>query len=101
MAKVRLEPHPADDRLAVLRLARPPVNALDQQMWDLLDEVAARLHASTTFRAVVIAGTAHFAAGADINELVDLSPKDFDRRNRVLQRAFHGIATALRSRSRP
>ena len=92
---VRLEPHVADERLAVLRLDRPPVNALDQQMWDQLQEVAADLHASTTSRALVITGgETHFAAGADINELLELSPEEFGRRNRVLQRAFHGIATA-------
>jgi enoyl-CoA hydratase/carnithine racemase len=95
LAKVRLEPHPADERLGILRLERPPVNALDQEMWDLLEEVAAALHASATYRAVVIAGGAeHFAAGADINEMLDLTPVEFDRRNRVLQRAFHGVATA-------
>ena len=95
LAKVRLDPHPADERLGVLRLARPPVNALDQEMWDLLEEVAAALHASTKYRAVVIAGgPEHFAAGADINEMLDLTPEEFDRRNRVLQRAFHLVATA-------
>jgi len=95
LATARLEAHPADERLAVLRLERPPVNALDQEMWDLLEAIAETLHASTTYRAVVIAGGGdHFAAGADIHELLDLTPAEFDRRNRVLQRAFHGIATA-------
>jgi enoyl-CoA hydratase/carnithine racemase len=94
LATARLEAHPVDERLAVLRLDRPPVNALDQEMWDLLAGIAAALHASTTYRAVVIAGGEHFAAGADIHELLDLTPAEFDRRNRVLQRAFHGIATA-------
>jgi len=95
LAMARLEAHAADDRLAILRLDRPPVNALDQEMWDLLEGVAAELHASTTYRAVVIAGGGgHFAAGADITELLELTPAEFDRRNRVLQGAFHGIATA-------
>lgn len=29
---VRLEPHPADERLALLRVDRPAVNAFDQRM---------------------------------------------------------------------
>jgi enoyl-CoA hydratase/carnithine racemase len=92
---VRLEPHPDDERLAVLRLDRPPVNALDQDMWDSLADVAAELHGHPTYRAVVITGgPRHFAAGADIDQMLPLSPTDFDRRNRVLQGAFHGLATA-------
>lgn len=92
---VRLSAHPDDERLAVLRLERPPLNALDQQMWDLLHDVAESLHTSPTFRAVVITGgPEHFAAGADISEMVDLTPEEFGRRNKVLQGAFHRIATA-------
>ena len=30
-APIRLEPHPADDRLAPPRLDRPPMNAFDQR----------------------------------------------------------------------
>ena len=94
-APVRLEPHPADDRLAILRVERPPVNALDQQMWDLFETVAAALHESATYRAVVFTGGAgNFAAGADIKELLGLTAAEFGRRNRVLQRAFHALATA-------
>ncbi|GIF25535.1 enoyl-CoA hydratase/carnithine racemase [Actinoplanes tereljensis] len=95
-ARVRLEPHPADPRLGVLRLDRPPVNALDQSMWDDLAAVAAGLHDDgSPYRAVVLTGgPRHFAAGADVTELIDLSPADFDRRNRVLQGAFQALATA-------
>ena len=94
-APVTLEPHPADERLAILRIDRPPVNAFDQAMWNLLDEAAASLHAPTAYRAVVITGGGrHFAAGADVKEMLDLSPEQFDARNRVLQRAFHALATA-------
>ena len=94
-APVRLEPHREDERLAILRVDRPPVNAFDQAMWDLFEEAAAKLHASTVYRAVVITGgPRHFAAGADVKEMVGLSPEQFYDRNRVLQRAFHALATA-------
>jgi enoyl-CoA hydratase len=53
---VRLEPHPADERLAVLRADRPPVNAFDQRMRDLFDAVIASVHGDTLYRAVVITG---------------------------------------------
>lgn len=94
-AAVRLEPHPADERLALLRVDRPPLNAFDQRMWDLFDEVVASLHGDTLYRAVVITGgPRHFAAGADVNGLLGLTPEQFDARNRVLQRAFHALAAA-------
>lgn len=92
---IRLEPHPADDRLALLRLDRPPVNAFDQRMWDLFADVTASLHGDTLYRAVVITGgPRHFAAGADVKEMLGLDPAEFGARNRVLQGAFHALATA-------
>jgi enoyl-CoA hydratase/carnithine racemase len=94
-APVRLEPHPADERLAILRIERPPVNAFDQAMWDLFETVTAALHGSTKYRAVVITGGGrHFAAGADVKAMLGLTVEQFDARNRVLQRAFHALATA-------
>jgi enoyl-CoA hydratase/carnithine racemase len=92
---VWLEPHPSDGRLAVLRVDRPPVNAFAQSMWDRFAAVAAELHEHPAYRAVVITGgPRHFAAGADVTELAGLSPAVFAERNRVLQRAFHALATA-------
>jgi enoyl-CoA hydratase/carnithine racemase len=94
-APVRLEPHPADGRLCLLRVDRPPLNAFDQRMWDLFDAVTASLHGDTVYRAVVITGGGkHFAAGADVKGLLELSAEQFGVRNRVLQRAFHALATA-------
>jgi enoyl-CoA hydratase/carnithine racemase len=94
-APVRLEPHPADERLALLRVDRPPVNAFDQRMWDLFDAVTASLHGDTAYRAVVVTGgPRHFAAGADVKGLLSLDPAEFAARNQVLQRAFHALATA-------
>ena len=94
-APIRLEPHPADERLALLRIDRPPVNAFDQRMWDLFADVAASLHGDTLYRAVVISGgPRHFAAGADVKEMLGLDPGQFGARNRVLQGAFQALATA-------
>ena len=94
-APIRLEPHPTDDRLALLSVDRPPVNAFNQRMWDLFADVAASLHDSTLYRAVVITGgPRHFAAGADVKEMLGLDPGQFGARNRVLQGAFHALATA-------
>lgn len=91
---VSLEAHPADERLGILRIERPPLNALDQAMWDLLATVAATLHTSATYRAVVITGGRHFSCGADVKELLRLTDVEFHRRNLVLQQAFHAVATA-------
>jgi hypothetical protein len=33
-ASVRLEPHPADERLGILRIERPPLNAFDRVLDD-------------------------------------------------------------------
>jgi enoyl-CoA hydratase/carnithine racemase len=94
-APIRIEPHPADERLAILRIERPPLNAFDQAMWDLFAAVTASLHAGTDYRAVVITGgAAHFAAGADVKSLLGLTVEEFDTRNRVLQGAFRALATA-------
>jgi enoyl-CoA hydratase/carnithine racemase len=92
---IRLEPYPADGRLALLTVDRPPVNAFDQRMWDQFAEVAASLHDNQRYRAVVITGGGkHFAAGADVKEMLGLGPEEFGARNRVLQGAFQALATA-------
>jgi enoyl-CoA hydratase/carnithine racemase len=92
---VRLEPHPAEERLAILRIERPPVNVLAQAMWDLFATLAAKLRDSPTYRAAVVTGgAAHFAAGADVKELIGLPTDEFRQRNQLLQQAFHAVATA-------
>ena len=51
--------------VAVVRLNRPPVNALSDEVADELSAAFAKCE-SDTVRAVVITGHPHFAAGADI-----------------------------------
>lgn len=93
--EVELTAHPENPRLGVLRLNRGPVNALSQKMWDQLTEVGEALHRHAAFRAIIVGeGERHFAAGADVKELVGLSVETFCKRNKLLQRAFHLIATA-------
>jgi enoyl-CoA hydratase/carnithine racemase len=52
--------------VAVIRLARPPVNALSDQFAIDIGEAVAQAAGDRTVRAVVIHGEPHFAAGADI-----------------------------------
>jgi enoyl-CoA hydratase len=54
-----------DGQVALVRLNRPPVNALSEELSaDLLE--AFRMAADPVVRAVVVSGQPHFAAGADI-----------------------------------
>lgn len=54
-----------DGAVAVVRLDRPPVNALSEELNSDLYEAFGRCEDSS-IRAVVVTGTPHFAAGADI-----------------------------------
>ena len=54
-----------DGAVAVVRLDRPPVNALSEELNSGLYEAFGRCEDSS-IRAVVVTGTPHFAAGADI-----------------------------------
>jgi len=65
---VSLVEYSLDDAVAVLTLNRPPVNALSSA---LAADLAAAVEqaADPAVRAVVVTGSPHFAAGADITEL--------------------------------
>ena len=60
--------------VARITLDRPPVNALDAE---LIGDIDAALAAAEepAIRAVVMTGTKHFAAGADITRFVDRVPQ--------------------------
>ncbi|NOX21587.1 MAG: enoyl-CoA hydratase/isomerase family protein [Actinobacteria bacterium] len=63
--------------VAKITLDRPPVNALSGELIADIDEAIARAQADE-IRAVVITGTKHFAAGADIKRFVDAFDSDGD-----------------------
>ena len=79
--------------VAVLRLERPPVNALSVQVWRELSAAATALAADTAMRAVVLwGGGKMFAAGADIREMADQSYQSFSAVAGVLQESLRALA---------
>ncbi len=70
---VRLE---IEGAVGVIRLDRPPVNAINTAIHRELLEVAGQVaRATRTIRAVVLyGGERAFAAGADIKEMAELQP---------------------------
>ena len=83
----------AGDGVAVLRLDRPPVNALNFQVWDELSTAASRLASDADTRAVVLwGGERMFAAGADIKAMADESFQSFAARAVALQEALRAVA---------
>jgi enoyl-CoA hydratase/carnithine racemase len=82
-----------DDGVGIVRLDRPPMNALDSAMQDRLKEVAREAGARPDVRAVVLwGGEKVFAAGADIKEMQDMSYTDMVDRSGALQSAFTSVA---------
>ena len=83
----------AGDGVVTLRIDRPPVNALNFQVWDELLEAATLLSTDAEARAVVLwGGERMFAAGADIKALADESFQSFASRAGALQEALRAVA---------
>jgi len=87
---VRVE---TDHAVAVIRLDRPPMNALNAQVQDEIAAAAAQVTADQAIRAAVIyGGEKVFAAGADIKEMADASYSQMAADARRLQDAFTAVA---------
>jgi enoyl-CoA hydratase/carnithine racemase len=81
------------DAVGTIRLARPPMNALDAAMQDQLKQVADEAASRADVRAVVVwGGEKMFAAGADIKEMQRMSYTDMVERGGALQDAFTAVA---------
>lgn len=79
--------------VATLRLDRPPVNALNPQLWDEIREAAEALGRDAEIRAVVVwGGPKVFAAGADIKAMKDMSFQDMAANGSRIQGAFAAVA---------
>jgi enoyl-CoA hydratase len=71
----------AEERIAVLTLDRPPLNAIDAQVIGELAEVTAELTADGETRAVLVRSALEgvFMAGADIHEFERIAEEGIDR----------------------
>ncbi len=88
--QVRVE---VSDGVAVIRLDRPKMNALNADIQRQIAAAALQLDGRDDVAAVVLTGGEHvFAAGADIKEMVTLSYSDMVRRSVVLQDTFSAVA---------
>jgi enoyl-CoA hydratase/carnithine racemase len=87
---VRLE---ISDGIGVIRLDRPPMNALNVQVQEGLRAAAQRAAVDPGVRAVVVyGGEKVFAAGADIKEMAGMSYVDMAARAGDLTSAFDAVA---------
>ncbi|WP_117209294.1 enoyl-CoA hydratase-related protein [Allorhizocola rhizosphaerae] len=79
--------------IGVIRLERPPMNALNAQVQEELRAAAATCAGSDEIRAVIVyGGPKVFAAGADIKEMATMSYVDMAARAGALSSAFDAIA---------
>ena len=82
-----------DGAVGIIRLGRPPVNAINSQMHAELEAAAAVLDSDPAVRAVVVhGGPKAFAGGADIKEMADLGPAEIAVFGKGLTRALDTIA---------
>jgi enoyl-CoA hydratase/carnithine racemase len=83
-----------EEAIAVIRLDRPPMNALNAQVQSEIADAAAQVSADPDVRAVVLyGGEKVFAAGADIKEMTDASYGRMATDTRRLQDSFTAVAT--------
>lgn len=88
---VRLEV--VEDAIAVIRLDRPPVNALDRRTQRELHRVAAQVATMRELRAAILyGGAAIFSAGGDIKEMAGMSHAEMAAHAQVLQASFTAVA---------
>ena len=67
----------ATQRVAVLTIDNPPVNALGPGVWEAVDEAVARASADSDVDAVILIGAGQtFVAGADINVFKTLRTRE-------------------------
>lgn len=82
-----------DGAVGVIRLCRPPVNAINSAMHGELADAAAEIDADPAVRAVLIhGGPRAFAGGADIKEMADLGPAEIAVFSADLTGALDAIA---------
>lgn len=79
-----------EDNVAVVYLNRPPYNPLNWQLFEELSRVMEGLEQDRQVRAVVMTGKGDraFAAGADIKDMMHLTPLEILEKNEMCRAAF-------------
>lgn len=81
------------DGVGTIRLDRPKMNALNEQVQEEIRAAAAEASDRDDVKAVVVYGGERvFAAGADVKEMNDMSYTDMVKRSGGLQSAFTAVA---------
>jgi enoyl-CoA hydratase/carnithine racemase len=81
------------DGIGTIRLERPPINALNEQVQEELRAAATEASGNAEVRAVVVyGGEKVFAAGADIKEMLDMSYTDMVNRAGALSSSLDALA---------
>jgi 3-hydroxyacyl-CoA dehydrogenase len=87
------------DRVAVLTIDNPPVNALGAGVWEAIDENVARANADAGVDAIVLIGAGStFIAGADINIFKMLKTRDDSMKRSA---GTHALLRRLEDSSKP
>ncbi|MEO7127165.1 MAG: enoyl-CoA hydratase-related protein [Nakamurella sp.] len=82
-----------DGAVGIIRLDRPPVNAINSQMHGELERAARELDMDRDIRAIVVhGGPKAFAGGADVKEMANLGPAEIAVFGKSLTRALDAIA---------
>ncbi|GAA3750761.1 enoyl-CoA hydratase/carnithine racemase [Spinactinospora alkalitolerans] len=90
---VRVETDQENPAVAVIRLDRPKMNALNAQVQAEIGAAAAQVGADDAVRAVVVYGGERvFAAGADIKEMADMTYARMAAHSKRLQDSFTAVA---------
>jgi len=86
-----------EDRVAVVRIDRPKVNALNNKVFSEIGLCAKELQNDENVRAVVITGGEKvFAAGADIKEMVEATPAEVSKNIAIAQDSLNKLESVLK-----
>jgi enoyl-CoA hydratase len=81
-----------EDTVATVWLARPPVNAVNQEMYREIKALFEELGEDPAVNAIVLAGEGrHFCAGNDLDEFLTLTPENSPERMLEVREAFWAI----------
>lgn len=81
------------DAVAILRLSKPPVNAIAFEDWLVVPGLLRRLEADAALKAIVICGAGkHFSAGNDRRQFGNGSRESFERGTAIVRDGLREVA---------